>query len=115
MQEIREDMDPNEKLISTLIQALAVLTMTPHIRSYLKEHDPKALEQAAQAIVYSEREPHRYLVEPFLRNDDGEHLVKLLDGFKGSTAVELMLEALVAKDNQHTLVSALDLIRKGKK
>ena len=36
--------------ISMLYDALQVLVRTPHIQAYLKQHDPKALEQAESAI-----------------------------------------------------------------
>ena len=33
-----------------MAKALKVLTVTPHIRQYLKKKDPKALEQAENAL-----------------------------------------------------------------
>lgn len=44
--------------------------------------------------------------------DDLAALAETLDELKGSYAVEYVLEALLAKGNQHTLYSALELIRK---
>jgi hypothetical protein len=40
----------NDPTHRQLLNALHVLTATPHIRKYLTEHDPKALEQAENAI-----------------------------------------------------------------
>jgi hypothetical protein len=37
----------------TLTKALMVIIKTPHIKAYLEQHDPKALEQAT-AAVYGE-------------------------------------------------------------
>jgi hypothetical protein len=46
--------DPKEFGRSTQINkmhaALSVLTLTPHIRDYLKQNDPKALDQALKAL-----------------------------------------------------------------
>ena len=36
---------------TALTNALKVLVLTPHIRKYLEEHDPKALEQAEAALA----------------------------------------------------------------
>lgn len=33
-----------------IVAALKVLVLTPHINRYLSTHDPKALEQAKQAL-----------------------------------------------------------------
>ncbi|HVI41836.1 MAG TPA: hypothetical protein VM577_14385 [Anaerovoracaceae bacterium] len=43
---------------------------------------------------------------------DDPTLAETLDELKGSNAVEYVLEALLAKGNEHTLYSALELIRK---
>ncbi len=37
-------------MTNDVVAALAVLTFTPHIRRYLRRHDPKALEQADAAL-----------------------------------------------------------------
>ena len=37
--------------LQQLYNALQVLVLTPHIRAYLEENDPKALEQAKEAIL----------------------------------------------------------------
>lgn len=48
-------MTTNETEIQTqLLNALKVLVLTPHIRRYLKGHDPKAFEQAERAIAAAE-------------------------------------------------------------
>jgi hypothetical protein len=39
-------MTPNQKVIA----ALQVLVLTPHIRGYLERSDPKALQQAREAL-----------------------------------------------------------------
>jgi hypothetical protein len=40
--------------IDALRAALHVIVLTPHIRAYLAEHDPKALAQALKAIAQSD-------------------------------------------------------------
>jgi hypothetical protein len=40
----------NNDTVHALLAALQVITRTPHIRAYLTEHDPKALQQADKAI-----------------------------------------------------------------
>jgi hypothetical protein len=39
--------------------ALQVLILTPHIHTHLKQHDPKALEQAIEALRYTLPEEER--------------------------------------------------------
>lgn len=55
---------------TALAVALKVIVLTPHIRSYLLEHDPKALDQAEAAL---RRLPHECLFPahhlPFHRAD----------------------------------------------
>lgn len=38
-------------VIQGLLNALKVIVLTPHIRTYLEECDPKALTQARRAIL----------------------------------------------------------------
>lgn len=45
---------------------------------------------------------------------DSPETNEVLDDIKGSYAVEYVLEALLAKGNQHTIYSALELIRKAR-
>lgn len=40
--------------IDALRAALHVITLTPHIREYLQTKDPKALQQAQQALAQSD-------------------------------------------------------------
>ena len=44
---ILSHMDPKTKAI---VDALLVVVLTPHIKTYLIQHDPKALEQARNAL-----------------------------------------------------------------
>jgi hypothetical protein len=40
-----------EPIAADVLQALAVIVLTPHIHAYLKTHDPMALQQAEKAIT----------------------------------------------------------------
>jgi hypothetical protein len=40
------------------IRALAVIIKTDHIRAYLEQHDPQALQQAAAAVAAFNEEEH---------------------------------------------------------
>lgn len=53
-----------------VLNALKVMVLTPHIRQYLRANDPKALEQAEQAIARAEyvspaSKPHGFLASDF--------------------------------------------------
>jgi hypothetical protein len=41
----------DEPVVAQLVQALAVITLTPHIHAYLAAHDPMALAQAETAVA----------------------------------------------------------------
>ena len=42
--------DKGEQLVDAILSALLVIVRTPHIRLYLEQTEPKALEQAIEAI-----------------------------------------------------------------
>lgn len=49
-------MDPKVKAV---VDALLVVVLTPHIKTYLIQHDPKALEQARNALqTFTTDYPH---------------------------------------------------------
>jgi hypothetical protein len=52
----------NEKTINA-ISAPAVIIKTDHIRTYLEQHDPKALEQANAALNAFTEEEYRTVAE----------------------------------------------------
>lgn len=48
---LKERVDELQATHTLVVKALGVLVLTPHVRAYLAEHDPKGLEQAERALT----------------------------------------------------------------
>ncbi len=80
----------NEEDLTAVEKALMVLVKTPHIRAYLKQKDPKALNQAEEALKSS---PGQVVADflDMLREYDAQDGLSGFSGFPAVNAAEVLL------------------------